>query len=122
MPSLLGCRGRTGIEGNSEDYSVGRDRELPTTRPGRHLLGHMCPLPAGNRYRRGLRGQREWAIAGLVSLGLPVEQAVAALGWTDGSVPSGRITVPVRVCGTCAAIPGIPTGIPALGLPVVGQP
>ncbi|WP_331761260.1 hypothetical protein OG225_42945 (plasmid) [Nocardia sp. NBC_01377] len=67
-------------------------------------------------------GSAEWAIAGLVSLGLPVEQAVAALGWTDGSVPSGRITVPVRVCGTCAAIPGIPTGIPALGLPVVGQP
>lgn len=105
------------------EYSVAGDRDLPSTRPGRHLFGHMRPLLAGDRHRRGLRGQRG---VGDRRPGQPgpvsVDQALTALGWTDGSVPSGGITVPIRVCGACAAITDIPTGIPALGLPVVGQP
>ncbi len=36
-------------------------------------------------------GSAEWVVAGLVSLGISLDQAVAMLGWTDGSVPSGKI-------------------------------
>jgi hypothetical protein len=58
------------------------------------------------------RGEAEWVLAGLKVLGVPEEDVYPTLrvfleeeGWTGApdEVPSGQITVPVRVCADCAA-------------------
>lgn len=65
-------------------------------------------------------GDAEFAVAVLTCLGLPYDQAIAALGWT-GQCPDGRVQVPVRVCAACAGRvgKGLPTGLVTGELPVV---
>jgi hypothetical protein len=57
------------------------------------------------------RGEAEWAIAGLLNLGIPQDQAAATLeaftGSEPGMVPNGIITVPVRLCEVCLAKSGL---------------
>jgi hypothetical protein len=56
------------------------------------------------------RGEAEWVIAGLRVLGLPSDEAEQTLahitGCAPGMVPNGELTIPVRVCESCAQASG----------------
>lgn len=58
-------------------------------------------------------GEGEWAIAGLMRLGIPRGEASimvsAATGCDPGKVPIEEVMLPVRVCRQCAAASG--TGV-----------
>lgn len=60
-------------------------------------------------------GEAEWAIAGLYRLGIPQDQGAAMVemftGCEPGRVPSGEITVAVRVCRACASKANMPVGL-----------
>jgi hypothetical protein len=61
------------------------------------------------------RGPAEFAIAGLVRMGVPQAQGAIlvskATGTAVGSVPSGDIDVPLRVCANDAARAGLSVGL-----------
>jgi hypothetical protein len=76
-----------------------------------------------------VRGEPEAAMAVLMVLGVPGDQAAAvlpqALGCAPGMVPDGEVTVPFRVCARCAArLPGARVGLILAGaeLPTVRVP
>lgn len=85
------------------------------------------------------RGEAEWIVGGLASVGgLAADRAVRTfavlaaeeLDSAPGTVPSGVVTLPVRLCPECAARNGVPA--PALSaegdvragkpVPSYGQP
>ena len=57
-------------------------------------------------------GPAEWAVAGLINLGLTYPEAHQTLGWTDGC-PAGWLQTPIRVCADCAGRvgSGLPVGL-----------
>jgi hypothetical protein len=65
-----------------------------------------------------LRGQAEWAIAGLMRLGIPRDQAMGTvekfaeteLGCRPGKVPDGTFDYAARVCRECAEKAGCRVG------------
>lgn len=69
-------------------------------------------------------GEAEWAIAGMMRLGIPQEQASVMLsdatGCDPGKVPDGTITVPLRVCEGCAGEADLEVGLIATGMPSYG--
>jgi hypothetical protein len=72
------------------------------------------------------KGEAEWAIAGLLRLGVPEDEASATVSLgTDsdpGKVPPGVITVAFRVCKSCADQAGMPVGLMAFGqLPTIAH-
>ena len=68
------------------------------------------------------QGVAEWALAGLQVLGIPEDEAAIMLeqatGCDPGKVPTGEVTLPVRVCRQCAAASG--TGM-TVGLTSSGE-
>jgi hypothetical protein len=72
-------------------------------------------------------GWAEVAIAGLVALGVPVDEAGPMVseftGSPPGEVPIGTITIPVRVCEACADKVRLPVALIASGtLPRIEMP
>lgn len=68
------------------------------------------------------RGEPEWHAAGLVQLGLPMNEAIATAERTlramaVGSDGAGRYDAVYRVCGDCAAKADPPFPTPALAYP-----
>lgn len=74
------------------------------------------------------RGSAEWLIAGLVTLGIPSDEATTMVcsffGCKRGMVPMGRVDLSVRVCDRCAtkAKANIKVGLIAFGIPVLAEP
>jgi hypothetical protein len=71
-----------------------------------------------------LQGEAEWAIAGLMTLGIPdIDEASAVVskgtGSDPGMVPNGVITVVVRCCESCMSKSGLGMN---LGLVAAGEP
>lgn len=109
------------------------------SRPKPGLLGGyrgtciVCMRPTDTAL--AFRGEGDWLIAGLMSLGIPRDQAYLTLlhAWRehgrhvdDGMVPSGTLTETVRVCHKCVrkAGPGLPDPvlcIPGAEIPGVSQ-
>jgi hypothetical protein len=63
------------------------------------------------------QGEPEWCVAGMVHLGLPIQEAIATFhaGSDDGGVkeePNGQVTVFVQVCSKCAGKVGMKVAIP----------
>jgi hypothetical protein len=90
-----------------------------------------CVCLRGTDTALAFQGEVEWLIAGLMSLGIPEQEAGAMVsrhfGCPDGEVPCGCLTLPVRVCSECVsrANPSFPA--PAVVMrdaqfPVIGQP
>jgi hypothetical protein len=65
------------------------------------------------------KGEAEWAIAGVVICGVPLDQAVVivsdGLGVGGGEVPGGEVVFGVRCCHACAPMD---VGLIATGVPV----
>lgn len=66
------------------------------------------------------RGIAEWAIAGLVTLGVPEQDAVAMVSSGPGEVPDGELAISVRVCGSC--VKRCPASFPMPRLALSGSP
>jgi hypothetical protein len=72
------------------------------------------------------KGEAEWAVVGLMRLGVPQDEAERTVsigtGSDPGKVPPGVITVAFRVCKSCADKAGMPVGLMAFGqLPTSAQ-
>ncbi len=66
-------------------------------------------------------GSAEWILAVLQSVGVPDDEAIAVMGWSQNVVPFGRLRRGIRVCQSCAGT--LPVGCAAASsLPVVAQP
>jgi hypothetical protein len=74
----------------------------------------------------GIRGVPEWHAAGLVRLGLPMEEAIATVQVVEFEPgPDGRHDAAYRVCQRCAARGGLPQPVLAVDgerLPTIVQP
>ena len=70
-------------------------------------------------------GPAEWAVAGLMTLGIPEDQAFDTIsfgtGCDRGMIPEGEQTIPVRVCQSCVDKCGVrfPLGLIATGIPAI---
>ena len=57
------------------------------------------------------KGEAEWAIAGMMKLNIPYDEATKMIeqvyGCEPGKVPNGIITVPLRLCESCVATSGL---------------
>ena len=73
-------------------------------------------------------GEAEWIMAGMVRMGIPIDQVPgtfgACVGSAPGMVPVGRLTVTVRACVGCANLAGLPVDVIAVGsqIPSYVQP
>lgn len=66
-----------------------------------------CVCLRGTDTALAFKGEGEWLIAGIHSLGVPMDDAIPmvsnALGAPPGEVPDGMVEIGVRVCSACAA-------------------
>ena len=60
-------------------------------------------------------GPAEWIVAGLMALGVPNDQAITMVedftGANEGKAIPGLMSVPMRVCESCAEKASLPVGL-----------